>query len=90
MALAAARRNASINANAVTELIYDGKAARRREITSIIESDPAFANDDRPFLNHTGRYEASIAKCAAFHLKVEALGLTDPLLTTFCQPTCIW
>jgi len=76
--LAAARQNSRINTAAITALIYDGKEQRRREITTIIESDPAFASDGKHFLSHTGRYEASIAKSAAFHLKCEALGLVDP------------
>lgn len=52
-------------------------AARRKQITALIESDPVFDRSDAPFLNHTQKYLRSAEKCAAFHAKCEALGLSD-------------
>ena len=75
--LATARRKASASSTALSNFLYGSvkKVARRRAITALIEDDPAFSRVDRPFLNHTQRYLRSIAKCAAFHLKCEDLGL---------------
>ena len=77
--LSAARRAASASSATLAEFLYGGaaKVARRRAVTAMIEADPAFDRRDRPFLNHTQRYLRSISKCAAFHLKCEALGLLD-------------
>jgi len=44
-----------INTPLLTEMLYGGNAARRREITKLFEEDPAFSKQDRPFLNHTQR-----------------------------------
>jgi acyl-CoA oxidase len=76
-----ARASATVNPALITEMVYGGAAAvqRRREITALFEEDPDFCKVGRPFLNHSNRYLASIAKCQAFHLKCEALGLTDPM-----------
>lgn len=75
-----ARAKTSVNREVLTNIIYGGPSAanRRREITSLFENDPAFDKRHRVYQNHTQRYEQSIAKCAAFHLKCEELGLTDP------------
>ena len=44
-----------IKAPLLTEMLYAGSAARRREITKLFEEDPAFSKLDRPFKNHTQR-----------------------------------
>lgn len=50
----------------------------------------AFDKRGRPFLNHSKRYEAAIAKCAAFHLKCEELGLTDAVSLQNASPFLGW
>jgi hypothetical protein len=76
-----ARSRSTIKSEIITNLIYGGPHAvkRRREITFLFENDPCFDKWDRPFLNHTSRYIASVEKCQAFHLKCEKLGLIDPV-----------
>jgi hypothetical protein len=53
----------SINLSLLTEMLYGGGAARRREITKLFEDDPVFSKLDRPFLNHSQRYSGATFGC---------------------------
>ena len=66
--LAAARERSSCSSLALGEFLYGGpeRIEARRAVTELFENDPAFDRRDRPFMNHSQRYLASVAKCTAF------------------------
>uniref|UniRef100_A0A8C6LR41 Acyl-coenzyme A oxidase n=1 Tax=Nothobranchius furzeri TaxID=105023 RepID=A0A8C6LR41_NOTFU len=74
------RQNASFN---VTELTYilDGgpeKTKRRREIESLVFSDPDFNAEDPNFLSYSERYDQSVRKSAQMILKLREYAIADP------------
>uniref|UniRef100_A0A1A7XSA5 Acyl-coenzyme A oxidase n=1 Tax=Iconisemion striatum TaxID=60296 RepID=A0A1A7XSA5_9TELE len=74
------RENASFNVNELTFILDGGpeKTKRRREIESLVFSDPDFSAEDPNFLSRSERYDQSVRKSAQMILKLREYGIADP------------
>ncbi|XP_075701747.1 peroxisomal acyl-coenzyme A oxidase 1 isoform X1 [Rhinoderma darwinii] len=74
------RATASFNPVTITHIL-DGtpeRTRRRREIESLVISDPAFQHEDPNFLSRSERYEVAIKKSAQMVQKMRQHGISDP------------
>uniref|UniRef100_A0AAY4A9M8 Acyl-coenzyme A oxidase n=1 Tax=Denticeps clupeoides TaxID=299321 RepID=A0AAY4A9M8_9TELE len=74
------RENATFSTELLTNIL-DGdqeKTRRRREIVSLVCSDPDFEHEDLNFLSRSERYEAAVKKSAQMILKMREYGVSDP------------
>ncbi|XP_047221568.1 peroxisomal acyl-coenzyme A oxidase 1 isoform X1 [Girardinichthys multiradiatus] len=74
------RLNASFDVEKVTYILDGGpeKTKRRREIESLVFSDPDFNEEDPNFLSRSERYDQAIRKSAQMVLKLREYGIADP------------
>ncbi|XP_077055234.1 peroxisomal acyl-coenzyme A oxidase 1 isoform X3 [Siphateles boraxobius] len=74
------RENASFNLEILTNILDGGaeKTHRRREIESLVISDPDFQHEDLNFLSRSERYDAAVRKSAQMILKLREYGISDP------------
>uniref|UniRef100_A0A1A8HIR9 Acyl-coenzyme A oxidase n=1 Tax=Nothobranchius korthausae TaxID=1143690 RepID=A0A1A8HIR9_9TELE len=74
------RQNASFNVNELTYILDGGpeKTKRRREIESLVFSDPDFNAEDPNFLSYSERYDQSVRKSAQMILKLREYAIADP------------
>uniref|UniRef100_A0A8C7I5K5 Acyl-coenzyme A oxidase n=1 Tax=Oncorhynchus kisutch TaxID=8019 RepID=A0A8C7I5K5_ONCKI len=74
------RENATFDVEKLTHIL-DGdieKTKRRREIESLVISDPDFQSEDLNFLSRSERYDAAVKKSAHMILKLREYGISDP------------
>ncbi|MED6236304.1 hypothetical protein ATANTOWER_007266 [Ataeniobius toweri] len=74
------RLNASFDVEKVTYILDGGpeKTKRRREIESLVFSDPDFNEEDPNFLSRSERYDQAVRKSAQMVLKLREYGIADP------------
>ncbi|XP_036384006.1 peroxisomal acyl-coenzyme A oxidase 1 isoform X2 [Megalops cyprinoides] len=74
------RENATFSTEILTNILDGGpeKTKRRREIESLVISDPDFQHEDLNFLSRSERYEAAVKKSAQMILKLREYGISDP------------
>uniref|UniRef100_A0AAZ3Q404 Acyl-coenzyme A oxidase N-terminal domain-containing protein n=1 Tax=Oncorhynchus tshawytscha TaxID=74940 RepID=A0AAZ3Q404_ONCTS len=74
------RENATFNVEKLTHILDGGieKTKRRREIESLVISDPDFQSEDLNFLSRSERYDAAVKKSAQMILKLREYGISDP------------
>ncbi|KAL2087220.1 hypothetical protein ACEWY4_018279 [Coilia grayii] len=74
------RENATFNTDLLTNILDGGqeKTRRRREIESLVISDPDFQQEDPNFLSRSERYDAAVKKSAQMILKLREYGISDP------------
>uniref|UniRef100_A0A1A8J0P6 Acyl-coenzyme A oxidase n=1 Tax=Nothobranchius kuhntae TaxID=321403 RepID=A0A1A8J0P6_NOTKU len=74
------RQNASFNVNELTYILDGGpeKTKRRREIESLVFSDPDFNAEDPNFLSYSERYDQSVRKSTQMILKLREYAIADP------------
>nr|ACQ58425.1 Acyl-coenzyme A oxidase 1, peroxisomal [Anoplopoma fimbria]ACQ58887.1 Acyl-coenzyme A oxidase 1, peroxisomal [Anoplopoma fimbria] len=74
------RNNATFDVEKLTHIL-DGspeKTRRRREIESMVLSDPDFQEEDPNFLSRSERYDQAVRKSAQMILKLREYGIADP------------
>ncbi|XP_036426043.1 peroxisomal acyl-coenzyme A oxidase 1 isoform X1 [Colossoma macropomum] len=74
------RENATFNTEILTNIL-DGcaeKTKRRREIESLVVSDPDFQHDDLNFMSRSERYDAAVKKSSQMIMKLRDYGISDP------------
>uniref|UniRef100_A0AAQ5YGX9 Acyl-coenzyme A oxidase n=1 Tax=Amphiprion ocellaris TaxID=80972 RepID=A0AAQ5YGX9_AMPOC len=78
--IARERENATFDVNKLTNILDGGpeKTARRREIESLVFSDPDFKEDDPNFLSRSERYDQAVRKSVQMILKLREYGIADP------------
>ncbi|XP_068448392.1 peroxisomal acyl-coenzyme A oxidase 1 isoform X2 [Clinocottus analis] len=74
------RQNATFDVEKLTHLLDGGpeKTRRRREIESMVFSDPDFKEEDPNFLSRSERYDQAVKKSAQMILKLREYGIADP------------
>ncbi|XP_047435290.1 peroxisomal acyl-coenzyme A oxidase 1 isoform X2 [Mugil cephalus] len=74
------RENATFDVEKLTNILDGGpeKTKRRREIESLVFSDPDFQEDDPNFLSRSERYDQAVRKSAQMILKLREYGIADP------------
>ncbi|XP_024252327.1 peroxisomal acyl-coenzyme A oxidase 1 isoform X1 [Oncorhynchus tshawytscha] len=74
------RENATFDVEKLTHILDGGieKTKRRREIESLVISDPDFQSEDLNFLSRSERYDAAVKKSAHMILKLREYGISDP------------
>ncbi|XP_038133967.1 peroxisomal acyl-coenzyme A oxidase 1 isoform X1 [Cyprinodon tularosa] len=74
------RQNAAFDAEKLTYILDGGpeKTKRRREIESLVFSDPDFNEEDPNFLSRSERYDQAVRKSAQMILKLREYGIADP------------
>lgn len=74
------RQNATFNVEKLTNILDGGpeKTKRRREIESLVFSDPDFHEEDPNFLSRSERYDQAVRKSAQMILKLREYGIADP------------
>ncbi|XP_070712603.1 peroxisomal acyl-coenzyme A oxidase 1 isoform X2 [Pempheris klunzingeri] len=74
------RQNATFDVEKLTNILDRGpeKTKRRREIESLILSDPDFQEEDPNFLSRSERYDQAVRKSAQMILKLREYGIADP------------
>ncbi|XP_075701750.1 peroxisomal acyl-coenzyme A oxidase 1 isoform X4 [Rhinoderma darwinii] len=85
------RATASFNPVTITHIL-DGtpeRTRRRREIESLVISDPAFQHEDPNFLSRSERYEVAIKKSAQMVQKMRQHGISDPEEIYWFKRTCL-
>ncbi|XP_020309704.1 peroxisomal acyl-coenzyme A oxidase 1 isoform X2 [Oncorhynchus kisutch] len=84
------RENATFDVEKLTHIL-DGdieKTKRRREIESLVISDPDFQSEDLNFLSRSERYDAAVKKSAHMILKLREYGISDPE-EIYCYKSCV-
>ncbi|XP_022068760.1 peroxisomal acyl-coenzyme A oxidase 1 isoform X2 [Acanthochromis polyacanthus] len=78
--IARERENATFDVNKLTNILDGGpeKTTRRREIESLVFSDPDFKEDDPNFLSRSERYDQAVRKSVQMILKLREYGIADP------------
>ncbi|XP_034425459.1 peroxisomal acyl-coenzyme A oxidase 1 isoform X2 [Hippoglossus hippoglossus] len=74
------RKNGTFDVEKLTYIV-DGtpeKTRRRREIESLVLSDPDFKEEDPNFLSRSERYDQAVRKSAQMILKLREYGIADP------------
>ncbi|KAG7491652.1 hypothetical protein MATL_G00006290 [Megalops atlanticus] len=84
------RENATFSTEILTNILDGGpeKTRRRREIESLVISDPDFQHEDLNFLSRSERYEAAVKKSAQMILKLREYGISDPE-EIYCYKSCV-
>uniref|UniRef100_A0A8C7NYU7 Acyl-coenzyme A oxidase n=1 Tax=Oncorhynchus mykiss TaxID=8022 RepID=A0A8C7NYU7_ONCMY len=84
------RENATFNVEKLTHILDGGieKTKRRREIESLVISDPDFQSEDLNFLSRSERYDAAVKKSAQMILKLREYGISDPE-EIYCYKSCV-
>ncbi|XP_045075815.1 peroxisomal acyl-coenzyme A oxidase 1-like [Coregonus clupeaformis] len=84
------RENATFNVEKLTHILDGGieKTKRRREIESLVISDPDFQSEDLNFLSRSERYNAAAKKSAQMILKLREYGISDPE-EIYCYKSCV-
>uniref|UniRef100_A0A3P8ZPC2 Acyl-coenzyme A oxidase n=1 Tax=Esox lucius TaxID=8010 RepID=A0A3P8ZPC2_ESOLU len=84
------RENATFNVEKLTYILDGGieKTKRRREIQSLVISDPDFQSEDLNFLTRSERYEAAVRKSAQMIVKLRKYGISDPE-EIYCYKSCV-
>ncbi|XP_023268555.1 peroxisomal acyl-coenzyme A oxidase 1 isoform X2 [Seriola lalandi dorsalis] len=74
------RQNATFDVEKLTNILDGGpeKTKRRREIESMVLSDPDFKEEDPNFLSRSERYDQAVRKSAQMILKLREYGIADP------------
>ncbi|XP_010768429.1 peroxisomal acyl-coenzyme A oxidase 1 isoform X2 [Notothenia coriiceps] len=74
------RKNATFDVEKLTYILDGGpeKTKRRREIESLVFSDPDFNEEDPNFLSRSDRYDQAVRKSAQMILKLREYGIADP------------
>ncbi|XP_035516550.1 peroxisomal acyl-coenzyme A oxidase 1 isoform X1 [Morone saxatilis] len=74
------RQNATFDVEKLTYILDGGpeKTKRRREIESMVLSDPDFQEEDPNFLSRSERYDQAVRKSAQMILKLREYGIADP------------
>ncbi|XP_031730432.1 peroxisomal acyl-coenzyme A oxidase 1-like isoform X2 [Anarrhichthys ocellatus] len=74
------RQNATFDVEKLTHILNGGpeKTKRRREIESMVFSDPDFKEEDPNFLSRSERYDQAVKKSAQMILKLREYGIADP------------
>lgn len=74
------RKNATFDVEKLTFILDGGpeKTRRRREIESLVFSDPDFKEEDPNFLSRSERYDQAVRKSAQMILKLREYGIADP------------
>ncbi|XP_062284096.1 peroxisomal acyl-coenzyme A oxidase 1 isoform X3 [Scomber scombrus] len=74
------RQNATFDVEKLTYIVDGGAEVtkRRREIESMVLSDPDFNEEDPNFLSRSERYDQAIRKSAQMILKLREYGIADP------------
>ncbi|KAI4894851.1 hypothetical protein NFI96_018297, partial [Prochilodus magdalenae] len=74
------RDNATFNPEILTNILDGGveKTKRRREIESLVISDPDFKHDDLNFMSRSERYDAAVKKSCQMIMKLRDYGISDP------------
>ncbi|KAM9856642.1 peroxisomal acyl-coenzyme A oxidase 1 [Aulostomus maculatus] len=84
------RQNATFDAEKLTHILEGGpeKTKRRREIESMVLSDPDFLEEDPNFLSRSERYDQAVKKSAQMILKLREYGIADPE-EIYCYKSCV-
>ncbi|XP_029992432.1 peroxisomal acyl-coenzyme A oxidase 1 isoform X1 [Sphaeramia orbicularis] len=84
------RQNATFDVEKLTNILDGGpeKTKRRREIESMVLSDPDFKEEDPNFLSRSERYEQAVRKSAQMILKLREYGIADPE-EIICYKSCV-
>ncbi|XP_044046423.1 peroxisomal acyl-coenzyme A oxidase 1 isoform X2 [Siniperca chuatsi] len=74
------RQSATFDVEKLTNILDGGpeKTKRRREIESMVLSDPDFKEEDPNFLSRSERYDQAVRKSAQMILKLREYGIADP------------
>ncbi|XP_073325707.1 peroxisomal acyl-coenzyme A oxidase 1 isoform X1 [Pagrus major] len=74
------RQNATFDVEKLTNILDGGPelTKRRREIESMVLSDPDFMEEDPNFLSRSERYDQAVRKSAQMILKIREYGIADP------------
>uniref|UniRef100_A0A8C9XLF8 Acyl-coenzyme A oxidase n=1 Tax=Sander lucioperca TaxID=283035 RepID=A0A8C9XLF8_SANLU len=84
------RQNATFDVEKLTYILDGGleKTKRRREIESMVFSDPDFKEEDPNFLSRSERYDQAVRKSAQMILKLREYGIADPE-EIYCYKTMV-
>ncbi|XP_042280318.1 peroxisomal acyl-coenzyme A oxidase 1 isoform X1 [Thunnus maccoyii] len=84
------RQKATFDVEKLTNILDGGaeKTTRRREIESMVLSDPDFQEEDPNFLSRSERYDQAIRKSAQMILKLREYGIADPE-EIYCYKSCV-
>ncbi|XP_041789768.1 peroxisomal acyl-coenzyme A oxidase 1 isoform X1 [Chelmon rostratus] len=84
------RQNATFDVDKLTNILDGGpeKTKRRREIESMVLSDPDFKEKDPNFLSRSERYDQAVKKSAQMILKLREYGIADPE-EIYCYKNCV-
>ncbi|KAK5899338.1 hypothetical protein CesoFtcFv8_008828 [Champsocephalus esox] len=84
------RKNATFDVEKLTYILDGGleKTKRRREIESLVFSDPDFNEEDPNFLSRSDRYDQAVRKSAQMILKLREYGIADPE-EIYCYKKCV-
>lgn len=84
------RQKATFDVEKLTNILDGGaeKTTRRREIESMVLSDPDFKEEDPNFLSRSERYDQAIRKSAQMILKLREYGIADPE-EIYCYKSCV-
>ncbi|XP_074543344.1 peroxisomal acyl-coenzyme A oxidase 1 isoform X1 [Halichoeres trimaculatus] len=74
------RRSATFDVETLTNILDGGpeKTKRRREIESMVLSDPDFKEENPNFLSRSERYDQAVRKSARMIQKLREYGIADP------------
>uniref|UniRef100_A0A8C3B3R2 Acyl-coenzyme A oxidase n=1 Tax=Cyclopterus lumpus TaxID=8103 RepID=A0A8C3B3R2_CYCLU len=84
------RQHATFDVEKLTHILDGGpeKTRRRREIESMVFSDPDFKEEDPNFLSRSERYDQAVKKSAQMILKLREYGIADPD-EIYCYKNCV-
>ncbi|XP_070828837.1 peroxisomal acyl-coenzyme A oxidase 1 isoform X1 [Chaetodon trifascialis] len=84
------RQTATFDVERLTNILDGGpeKTKRRREIESLVLSDPDFQDEDPNFLSRSERYDQAVKKSAQMILKIREHGISDPE-EIYCYKNCV-
>ncbi|XP_069050723.1 peroxisomal acyl-coenzyme A oxidase 1 isoform X1 [Lepisosteus oculatus] len=84
------RDNATFKTDLLTYILDGGaeKTQRRREIESLVISDPDFQHVDLNFLSRSERYAAAVKRSAQMIVKMREHGISDPE-EIYCYKSCV-
>uniref|UniRef100_W5N7N3 Acyl-coenzyme A oxidase n=1 Tax=Lepisosteus oculatus TaxID=7918 RepID=W5N7N3_LEPOC len=85
------RDNATFKTDLLTYILDGGaeKTQRRREIESLVISDPDFQHVDLNFLSRSERYAAAVKRSAQMIVKMREHGISDPE-EIYCSANLLW
>ncbi|XP_077574218.1 peroxisomal acyl-coenzyme A oxidase 1 isoform X2 [Stigmatopora nigra] len=84
------RQKATFDVEDLTHILHGGpeKTKRRREIESMVLSNPDFQEEDPNFLSRSERYDQAVKKSAQMILKIREYGIADPE-EIYCYKSCV-